>query len=87
MPEPQTTTRFNGRSMVGPLHRVMVCSPHSAGWNKSEHAARWQELGFHHPPNFSTAQSQHAALCHELKSSGAELIEMPSAPDLSLDAV
>ena len=73
--------------MVAALERVMVCSPRTAGWNQPELAARWQELGFHHAPNFAIAQSQHDALCHELKSAGAELIEMPPAPDLSLDAV
>lgn len=87
MPEAATGTHFNGHSMVGALERVTVCSPRSAGWNQPEIAARWQELGFHHAPDFLTAQSQHEALCHELKSAGAEVVEMPPAPDLSLDAV
>ena len=87
MPEASTKTRFNGHSMVGAIERVMVCSPRSAGWNQPQQAARWQDLGFHHAPNFATAQSQHDALCHELKSAGAEVIELPPAPDLSLDAV
>ncbi|MFZ0419780.1 MAG: arginine deiminase family protein [Candidatus Sulfotelmatobacter sp.] len=85
--EPLTKTRFNGHSMVAPLARVLVCSPRSAGWNESDYVAKWQELGFHHAPNFATAQSQHDALCRELKSAGAELIELPPAPALSLDAV
>ncbi len=87
MPEATTRTHFNGHSMVGTLERVLVCSPRTAGWNQPEIADRWQELGFHHAPNFATAQSQHEALCHELKSAGAEVVEMPPAPDLSLDAV
>jgi N-dimethylarginine dimethylaminohydrolase len=73
--------------MVGALERVLVCSPRTAGWNQPERAERWQELGFRHPPDFATAQSQHAALCHELETAGAEVIQMPPAPDLSLDAV
>ena len=73
--------------MVGALKRVIVCSPRTARWNQPEIAARWQELGFHHAPDFPAAQSQHEALCHELKSAGAELLEMPAASDLSLDAV
>jgi N-dimethylarginine dimethylaminohydrolase len=72
--------------MVGALQRVLVCSPSTAGWHQPERAALWKELGFHHAPDFAEAQSQHDALCHELKSAGAEVIEMPSAPDLSLDA-
>jgi len=73
--------------MVGALERVMVCSPRTAGWNQPEPAARWQELGFHHAPDFAKAQAQHEALCRELKAAGAELVEMPAASDLSLDAV
>jgi N-dimethylarginine dimethylaminohydrolase len=73
--------------MVGALQRVMLCSPRTAGWNQPERAARWQELGFHHAPEFNTAQSQHEALCRELQIAGAEIIELPPAPDISLDAV
>jgi N-dimethylarginine dimethylaminohydrolase len=81
-----TKTHFNGHSMTGPLERVLVCSPRAAGWNAPNHVSRWQELGFHHPPNFETAQSQHDLLCHELRAVGAEVLELPPAHDLSLDA-
>ena len=73
--------------MVAPLKRVLVCSPRSAGWSQPECFARWRELGFHHAPDFSQAQSQHEALCHELHLAGAEVVEMSPAADLSLDAV
>jgi N-dimethylarginine dimethylaminohydrolase len=73
--------------MTGLLERVMVCSPATAGWNDPEHAANWQDLGFHHAPNFATAQSQHEVLCRELQTAGAEVIEMPPSPHFSLDAV
>ena len=73
--------------MVGALQRVLVCSPRIAGWNQPEHAARWRDLGFHHAPNFAEAQSQHEALCRELEAAGAEVLDAPPAPDLSLDAV
>jgi N-dimethylarginine dimethylaminohydrolase len=79
-----TKTLFNGHSMVGALDRVLVCSPRSAGWDRP---ARWQELGFHHAPDFAIAQSQHDSLCRELRTAGAEIIELPYTPDLSLDAV
>jgi N-dimethylarginine dimethylaminohydrolase len=82
-----TTPLFNGHSMVGPLERVLVCSPRTAGWNRPEYASRWRDLGFHHAPNFETAQAQHDALCHALSSAGAEVIELDPSPDLSLDAV
>jgi len=73
--------------MVGALERVMVCSPRTAGWNQPDRTAHWQELGFQHAPDFEQAQAQHESLCRELKSAGAEILEMPAAPDLSLDAV
>jgi N-dimethylarginine dimethylaminohydrolase len=73
--------------MTGSLERVLVCSPRTAGWHQPDRAARWRELGFHHAPDFPTAQSQHEALCRELKIASAEAVEMPPAPDLSLDSV
>lgn len=72
--------------MVGLLKRVLVCPPHTAGWNLPDRVARWRELGFHHAPDFELAQSQHQALCREIESAGAELLELPPAEDLSLDA-
>jgi N-dimethylarginine dimethylaminohydrolase len=87
MPEAATKTRFNGHSMCGMLERVMVCSPLAAGWDQPERTALWRELGFQHAPDFAKAQSQHEALCHELENAGAEVVEMPPATNLSLDAV
>jgi N-dimethylarginine dimethylaminohydrolase len=81
-----TSTRYNGHSMVGTLERVLVCSPKTAGWNQPQRVGAWRDLGFHHAPNFDTAQSQHAALIRELKSAGAEIVELPPADSLSLDA-
>jgi N-dimethylarginine dimethylaminohydrolase len=73
--------------MVGTLQRVLVCSPRAAGWDIPAQAERWQELGFFHPPDFSTAQAQHDQLCRQLESAGAEVIHLPASSDLSLDAV
>jgi len=87
MPEAVTKVGFNGHSMTGALERVMVCSPRTAGWNQPDRVARWQELGFHHAPDFEISQSQHDALCSELETAGAEIIEMAPAAGLSLDAV
>src|SRR5579864_9133896 len=83
----QTAVAFNGHSMVAPLKRVLVCSPRAAGWHQPERMARWPQLGFHHAPDFSHAQSQHDVLCRELDLAGAELIELQPSADLSLDAV
>ncbi len=73
--------------MVGPLQRVLVCSPRSAGWDRPERTARWKDLGFRHLPHFELAQSQHESLCRELTAVGTEVVELPPAPDLTLDAV
>jgi N-dimethylarginine dimethylaminohydrolase len=73
--------------MVGKLEKVMVCSPQTAGWNQPDRLAHWRNLGFHHAPDFPVAQAQHEVLCRELANAGAELFELPPAPDLSLDAV
>jgi N-dimethylarginine dimethylaminohydrolase len=75
---------YNGHSMVGQLQRVMVCSPRAAGWDR---AARWQELGFRHAPDFADAQTQHEAMCQQLEAAGAEVVQLPPGPDLTLDAV
>jgi N-dimethylarginine dimethylaminohydrolase len=72
--------------MVGPLQRVLVCSPRIAGWNQTSRVAAWRELGFHHAPDFEAAQAQHDILCRELESAGAEVVQLPPHDDLSLDA-
>jgi N-dimethylarginine dimethylaminohydrolase len=73
--------------MVGPLRRVMVCSPRAAGWDTPGQSSRWRDLGFLHRPEFSIAQAQHGALCRELEAAGTDVEELPSAADLTLDAV
>jgi len=87
MREAALKTRFNGHSMVGPLARVLVCSPRTAGWDCPDRVPHWQDLGFRNAPNFAAAQAQHEALCRELQQAGAEVVDLPAAGDLSLDSV
>jgi N-dimethylarginine dimethylaminohydrolase len=87
MPTTSATPAFNGHSMTAQLQRVLVCSPRTAGWNDPARRAHWRTLGFHHAPDFPLAQSQHETLCRELQAAGAEILELPPTPDLSLDAV
>jgi N-dimethylarginine dimethylaminohydrolase len=82
-----TEVRFNGHSMVGALQRVLVCSPRTAGWDQAQRVERWRELGFRQAPGFGEAQAQHERMRLELESAGAEVVEMDSAAELSLDAV
>jgi len=72
--------------MVAPLRRVLVCSPRSAGWDTPGQSSEWQKLGFLHRPDFGMAQAQHHELCRQLLDV-AEVVELPPAADLSLDAV
>jgi N-dimethylarginine dimethylaminohydrolase len=78
---------FNGHSMSGELLRVMVCPPGNAGWSDLGKVAAWRELGFQHVPDFAVAQSQHEVLCRLLAESGAEVVSLPTAESLTLDAV
>jgi len=73
--------------MTGELLRVMVCPPGNAGWDISGKAAAWRELGFQHAPDFAAAQTQHKILCRLLSESGAEVVCLPPAESLTLDAV
>ena len=73
--------------MTGELRRVMVCPPAHAGWNIPGKAAVWRELGFQHAPDFAAAHSQHQILCRLLSESGAEVLCLPAAESLTLDAV
>ena len=73
--------------MIASLRQVLVCPPSHAGWNDARKSAAWQDLGFHHPPDFAAAQSAHEQLCELLTQSGAEVLILPAAPALTLDAV
>jgi N-dimethylarginine dimethylaminohydrolase len=73
--------------MTGELLRVMVCPPESAGWDDSEKAAAWRELGFQHAPDFVTARREHGILCQLLHDCGAEILRLPAEQSLTLDAV
>jgi N-dimethylarginine dimethylaminohydrolase len=77
---------LTANSMVGPLRRVLVCSPRSAGWDTPGQSSEWQKLGFLRRPDFGVAQAQHHELCRQLQEV-AEVVELPPASDLSLDAV
>jgi N-dimethylarginine dimethylaminohydrolase len=78
---------FNGHSMTGELLRVMVCPPVNAGWDLVGKAAAWRELGFRRAPDFAVAQKQHESLCGLLRDGGAEVVSLPPAEPLTLDAV
>ena len=87
VPSLTPSENFNGHSMTGELQRVVVCPPRSAGWNISESAGMWHELGFRHAPEFLVAQSEHEILCELLRECEAEVLMLPACESLTLDAV
>jgi N-dimethylarginine dimethylaminohydrolase len=82
-----TAATVNGHSMVGKLEKVLVCSPRVAHWDQPAYARHWEEFGFLRAPDVTKAQAQHEALCTQLAAAGAEILELPSSGDLTLDAV
>ena len=87
MPLARSEVLFNGHSMVGPLRRVLVCSPQSAGWGDTERLAKWKELGFQHAPDLNKSRAQHHQVLRELEAAGAEILELGPSAEFSLDAV
>lgn len=73
--------------MVSALERVLVCAPRNAGWDRPGRAGRWRELGFLHPPGFIAAQTQHESMCQQLEAAGAEVVQLCSSDDFTIDAV
>lgn len=73
--------------MTGELLRVMVCPPQNAGWGDARKAGAWRELGFQRVPDLAAARQQHEVLCGLLREAGAEVVSLPAAESLTLDAV
>jgi N-dimethylarginine dimethylaminohydrolase len=73
--------------MTGDLLQALVCPPSSAGWDRPLIAGAWRELGFHAPPNFDIAREQHDSFCYILSEARVEVVCLPLADSLTLDAV
>ncbi len=73
--------------MVGPLRRVLVCGPTTAGWATGERAADWKGLGYAHEPDAESAVRQHESLCRALSEAGAEVLHLGEGVGLSMDMV
>jgi N-dimethylarginine dimethylaminohydrolase len=68
--------------MTGDLKKVLVCTPEAAGWAEG---GAWEALGYRHRPELDKAAGQHRKLITVLEAAGAEVLALPSGPDL--DAV
>jgi dimethylargininase len=74
---------YGNQSMVAPLKRVLVKPPAET----AEDARRWQEFGYHFPPDVDETRRQHDGLVKLLRDAGAEvLLAEESQPEL-LDAI
>jgi N-dimethylarginine dimethylaminohydrolase len=71
----------------GRLTRVALGSPHVAFKDAARIASQWRGLNFTAPPDFARAVDEFHALAEIVASSGTEIIEMPEAPGLTLDAL
>ncbi len=78
---------MTAQSMTADLARALVCPPRNAGWDRPVNVAAWRDLGFHHLPDFPTAQAEHETLCHLLAEAGAEVAVLPLSEACTLDAV
>ena len=76
---------FNGHSMVGRLHRVLVCSPWTAGWNHPIQNPHGANLGFIMRLIYGVGAACRAG--EGTSEAGAEIVELPAGDALSLDAV
>jgi N-dimethylarginine dimethylaminohydrolase len=71
----------------GRLTRVALGSPRVAFKDAAQIASQWRGLNFTAPPDFSRAVEEFQALTELVAAGGAEIIEMPDAPGLTLDAL
>lgn len=60
---------FGNQSMVAPLKRVLLKRPAES----VEDARKWQEFGYHFPPNPDEARREHDGLVRRLRDAGVEV--------------
>ena len=61
---------YGNQSMVAPLKRVLVKPPAETAAD----AKRWQEFGYHFPPDVDETRRQHDGLVKLLRDTGAEVV-------------
>jgi N-dimethylarginine dimethylaminohydrolase len=81
------THDFGSFNEYGPLRRVAVRSPLSAMVNDARIDAEWQALNWHSRPDLAKAQAEFEAFTGLLTKAGAEVLSLPPAAGLTLDAL
>ena len=74
-------------SDVGRLSRVVVKHPREAFVDEAAIAREWRELNFTAPPAFTAAVAEHERFLDALRSTGAELLQLPASPGAGLDSI
>ena len=81
------TYDFGSFNEWGVLRQVAIRAPEHALQSDAKIDREWQDLNWHSRPDFSNANSEYAGFATLLKSVGAELIHLPAADGLTLDAL
>jgi N-dimethylarginine dimethylaminohydrolase len=81
------TYDFGSFNEWGALRKVAIRAPQQALQSDAKIDAEWQDLNWHLRPDLSNAKQEYADFENVLKSAGAELIHLPSAEGLTLDAL
>jgi N-dimethylarginine dimethylaminohydrolase len=81
------TYDFGAFNEYGPLRKLALRTPAVALQDDAKINAEWKDLNWHARPDLATAQAEYATFETILTRRGAELIHLPAASGLSLDAL
>ncbi len=78
---------FGSFNMWGQLRKVAVRPPDAAFVSDAKIDAEWKLLNYHSRPDLNRARAEFAEVDRILGAAGAEVIKLPAAEGLSLDAL
>lgn len=81
------TYNFGRFNEWGPLRKVAIRAPQQALQSDAKIDSEWKDLNWHSRPDLANAHTEYANFESALKSVCAELIHLPSADGLTLDAL
>jgi N-dimethylarginine dimethylaminohydrolase len=81
------TFDFGNFNEWGKLRQVALRTPQQALQNDSKIDREWQDLNWHSRPDLANATQEYSTFETILKNTGAELMHLPSADGLTLDAL
>jgi N-dimethylarginine dimethylaminohydrolase len=81
------TFDFGAFNEWGSLRKVAIRAPQQAILSEAKIDAEWKDLNWHSRPDFVNAMQEYASFEVVLQSTGADLIHLPAAEGLTLDAL